>query len=392
MKKNHITDAAMGTPSTERADGSHNEVDPSYLDQSIPRSLFQEEEPDQPSQGGLIGQHQHSDFETIDEKFEDLEIDTIRHFTSIPDYKTPTDSKYPIVAKTPRGFFCLDGWDLIESAKASGKVSMTCAVEYLADHSDEELAIRKTALRVKPKGGIASYGEKVRNVKRTEGLLLASNNDLRTFRHGGTRKGEEFTNNKQEDVARVLAYRLGRSVSTINQYLSHGRYLSDETLNLLATKEANKDFFEKANTNKTATLTRLKSDRKSDAAITDQISTKMMEWLQEYEQDKKIERVWKETEPSPSEESSGDNTEDPAPLEITEEDEEKEEVFQPWQGNPEEPENDSFEQIKRETGELANRLSQAATLDDLNLFCDRIIKEVPRFYQISRKAATLIKM
>jgi transcriptional regulator with XRE-family HTH domain len=373
-------------------DVSLNEIGPSHSDQSAQVSAFQKEERDQPSEGGLVDQHQHSHAETIDERYEDLEIEVIRHFTSIPDYKAPTDSKYPILAKTPSGYFCLDGWDLIESAKASEKVSMTCAVEYLADHSDEELAIRKTALRVKPKGGIASYGEKVRNVKCTEGLLLASNHDLRAFRHGGSRRGEEFANNKQENVIKVLALRLGKSISTINQYLSHARYLSEEMLNLLATNEANKDFFEKANTNKTATLTRLKSDRKSDAEITDQISTKMMEWLQEYEQDKKIERVWKETEPSPSEESSGDNTQDPAPLEITEEDEEKEEVFQPWQGNPEEPENDSFEQLKRETGDLANRLSEAATLDDPNLFCDRIMEEVPRFYQISRKAATLIKM
>jgi hypothetical protein len=297
LNEDHLTDVnneASGTeaPSLEMvSNGFLNEIGPSISDQSVHVSAFQEEKSDQPSPGGLIDQHQHSELQTVEERYEDLEIEVIQHFILIPDYKTPTDLKYPIVAKTPRGCFCLDGWDLIESAKACGKVSITCAVEYLADHSDEELAIRKTALRVKPKGGIASYGEIVRNVKRLEEMLLASNNDLRTLGHGGTRRGEEFVNNKQENVIKVLALRLGKSVSTINQYLSHARYLSEEMLNILATREVNKDFFEKVNSNKTKVFTRMKSDRESDAEITDQISNCMLDWLQDYEQHKKIEPV-----------------------------------------------------------------------------------------------------
>jgi|GEM_PF-673814 len=399
MRKDQLMDASnnasgIETPCVDLASGGPlNQVVAIHSHQSVHVSALQEEEPDQPSQRGLVDQHQHSHAETIDERYEDLEIEVIRHFTSIPDYKAPTDSKYPIVARTPQGCFCLDGWDLIESAKASGKVSVTCAVEYLADHSDEELAIRKTALRVKPKGGIASYAEIVRNVRRLQEMLLASNHDLRTFRHGGSRRGEEFANNKQENVIKVLALHLGKSVSTTNQYLSHARYLSKEMLNLLVTKEVNKDFFEKANANKTTALTRLNSERKSEAEITEQISARMIGWLQEYEQNKKIEALWKEHEPSPPGESRSETTQDPAPAESKEGDEEeKEEIFDPWRGNPEEPENDSFEQLKRETGDLAKRLSEAVTLDDPNLLCDRIMEETPRFYQISLRAATLRKM
>lgn len=309
------------------------------------KELDSKNEDHQLSQGGLMDQHQHSHAETIDERYEDVEIDAIQHFTSVPDYKTPTDLKYPIVAKTPHGCFCLDGWNRIESAKACGKVSMTCAVEYLADHSDEELAIRKTALRVKPKGGIASYGEIVRNVKRLEEMLLASNNDLRALGHGGTRRGEEFVNNKQENVIKVVALRLGKSVSTINQYLSHARYLSEEMLNILATREVNKDFFEKVNSNKTTVFTRMKSDRESDAEITDQISNCMLDWLQYYEEHKKIEPVWKEAQTGSTDESQEENPQDPVPSEVKKEnEEEKEEIFNPWRGNPEnQHENDSFE-------------------------------------------------
>jgi hypothetical protein len=345
----------------------------------------------QPSQRGLIDQHQQSDLETIGEKYENLEIEAIQNFTSIPDYETPTDSQCPIVTRTPHGCFCLDGWNLIETAKSNGKCSIDCAVIDLAEHSDEELAIRKTALRVKPRGGTASYAEIMRNVKRLEEMLLASNNDLRTLGHGGTRRGEEFVNNKHENVIKVLALRLGKSISTIKQYLSHARYLSEEMLNILATRGINKDFFEKANANKTATLTRLKSNRKPDGEITDQISNYMLAWLQDYEQHKKIERVWEEVEVSSPDESQEERNLRPAPVEIKVEQKE-EKIFNPWRGNPEEFENDSFEQLKRETDDLAKRLLDAVVLEDPNLFYERILEEAPRFHQISHRAVALKKI
>jgi len=346
----------------------------------------------QPSQRGLIDQHQQSDLETIDERYENLEIEAIQNFTSIPDYETPTDSQCPIVTRTPHGCFCLDGWNLIETAKANGKCSITCAVVDLADHSDEELAIRKTALRVKPRGGTASYAEIMRNVKRLEEMLLASNNDLRTLGHGGTRRGQEFVNNKYENVIKVLALRLGKSISTINQYLSHARYLSEEMLNILATRGINKDFFEKANANKTATFTHLKSNRKPDAEITDQISNYMLAWLQDYEQHKKIEPVWDEVQVISPDESQEEPNLRPALVERKVEREEKEVIFDPWRGNAEEFENDSFEQLKQETGDLARRLLDAIILEDPNFFCERIVEEASRFHHISHRAVALRKV
>jgi hypothetical protein len=246
-------------------------------------------------------------------------------------------------------------------------------------------------LRVKPRGGTASYAEIMRNVKRLEEMLLASNNDLRTLGHGGTRRGEEFVNNKHENVIKVLALRLGKSISTIKQYLSHARYLSEEMLNILATRGINKDFFEKANANKTATLTRLKSNRKPDGEITDQISNYMLAWLQDYEQHKKIERVWEEVEVSSPDESQEERNLRPAPVEIKVEQKE-EKIFNPWRGNPEEFENDSFEQLKRETDDLAKRLLDAVVLEDPNLFYERILEEAPRFHQISHRAVALKKI
>ena len=143
----------------------------------------------QDSRGSLETEEQCS-LETVDEKFEPLNVDVIEHFTDIPDYNTPCDCKYPLVTHTPSGFYCTDGWTLIQAAKEAGRTSIICDVEYLENHSDDELAIRKVAGRVKPKAGIASYGETVRNAKYLERRLLASNSDLKVFCHGAPDEGK----------------------------------------------------------------------------------------------------------------------------------------------------------------------------------------------------------
>ena len=96
------------------------------------------EENYQPSQGGLI-ENKHS-FETTEETIEKISVSQIKPFTIIPDYVDPTDSKYPFVVRTSSSTICIDGWNLVELAIADGKSTVTCKIEYIADHSDDEIA------------------------------------------------------------------------------------------------------------------------------------------------------------------------------------------------------------------------------------------------------------
>jgi hypothetical protein len=60
-------------------------------DQNVPK----EREDNQPSGGDLVDSQPHSELQTIEERFEDVVVEVIRHFTYIPDYKEPTDLKHP---------------------------------------------------------------------------------------------------------------------------------------------------------------------------------------------------------------------------------------------------------------------------------------------------------
>jgi len=118
---------------------------------------------------------EHCPHETLDERFEELDVEAIQPFGLIPNYVIPSDLKYPVVAKTPLNYFCLDGWNLIEGAKANGKITLKCFIEEIEEHSNEELAIRKVSLREKPRGGISSYAETIRNAYEHYSLLSKGN-------------------------------------------------------------------------------------------------------------------------------------------------------------------------------------------------------------------------
>jgi hypothetical protein len=368
----------------------------------------------QDSRGSLETEEQCS-LETLEEKFEQVNIDVLQHFVGIPDFNLPIDSKYPFVVHTPCGYHCTDGWGLVETAKAAGRSSITCHVKYLKDHSEDELAMRKAAGRVKPEAGIASYGETVRNVKYLERRLLA-NSDLKVFCHGGARRGDVFTNNTEDNLRKVLSLRLGRSVTTINLFLNHGAFLSDETLNFLASENTSKDFFEKAQAAKRMLITAMKGNRVSSEDITAEISRKMVNWYGEYNLTGKITPVWIQSETDtetgsrkrrvstgasrnhqvpkfeePQDYDADDTPDDDIePLEETTEAEIMEEV----PSNPKEVDtlehqenSDSFEKVKSDTDELAQRLLAAVALDDPDLFWERIVEETTLLSRISLRAA-----
>ena len=377
----------------------------------------------QDSRGSLETGEQCS-FETLSESFEELDTSVLQHFVGIPDFNLPIDSKYPLVVHTPCGYHCTDGWDLIEAAKAAGTSSITCHVKYLKDHSEDELAMRKAAGRVKPEAGLAGYGETVRNVKYLERRLLASNSDLKVFCHGGARRGDVFTNNTEDNLRKVLSTRLGRSVTTINQFLNHGVSLNDESLNLLASENTPKEFFEKAQAAKRIQITVMKSNRTSDEDITAEISTRMLEWFKEYKATGKVTPIWNEgvtdTQPDsgrrkiskgvsrnsrvakfekPEVLAADDVVDDDIePLQEPTEREIMEEVLsnptrvdtleEQEDSTPEEQEDsDSFQKVKVDIEGLAQRLLAVVTLDDPDLFWERIVEETTLLSRISLRAA-----
>jgi hypothetical protein len=362
----------------------------------------------QPSQGRLDRTEEHCTLETVDERFEELDVEAIQPFGLIPNYVIPSDLKYPVVAKTPLNYFCLDGWNLIEGAKANGKITLKCFIEEIEEHSNEELAIRKVSLREKPRGGISGYAETIRNTTCLRNILTASNLDLKVFQHGGARKGEAFTSSRQENITKVLSFRLRKSESTINQYFSHARFLNDETLTFLVEKEVDKDFFEVAQTNKRWMITNLQSQKVSDEEITLQISESMVEWFNEYtENRKKIRRICNETV---VESQSVDHTEVVVPAPRLPQETTNSEVSiapmistetcdEPLPGTETSDEvgasteafdeNDSFETLKFSVDSLANRLHEANALSDPGEYLDRITAEAKNLAILLQKASVL---
>lgn len=361
----------------------------------------------QAAQGRLIESPEPSPYETVDEKFEQVAIETIQAVGLIPNYRRSTDLKYPILAKTPLGYFCLEGWNLIEEAKKIRKVTLKCFVEEIEEHSTEELALRKVILRERPRGGFSSYGESVRNVTYLRDILTASDLDLRVFQHGGARKGEAFTGSRQENITKVLSFRLGKSESTIVKYLNHGFLLTDETLNFLAEKEADKDFFEAVQANKRWTMTNLRSQEVSDEEITLQISESMLGWFQEYiKNGKKIKRIWDD---DVIEIEEGDHTEvppaPPLPQETSNSEVSTASTISTETCNEPVPgtetsdevgpsteafdENDSFETLKFSVEALANRLLEANALSDPTEYLDRITAEAKNLAILIKKASVL---
>ncbi|MBL6996755.1 hypothetical protein [Desulfobacula sp.] len=244
-----------------------------------------QDETDQNSQGELI-KETNPNFTTVRETIEELEIAEIEHFTGIPDFAETTRSLNPIIVKSPTSCHCIDGWEIIENAHSQGKSKIACFIIHIPNYSETEIALRKVAIRTMPQGGRCTYTELIRNARRLFEMLTASSENPVVFGHGGARKGSNYTDNKDDNIRRVLADRLGKSVTTINKYLSFDKYIDDETKGILVESKAEKSFFESAQVNKRILTKNLRDDGESDDAITSKVSEKMLSWLQEFNENK----------------------------------------------------------------------------------------------------------
>ena len=255
---------------------------------------------------GVLNADQTARFKTTQENVAELPVESIQPCTLIPDYRKPTESTLPIVVHSPAGCYCIDGWNLIEQAKTAGQPTIRCYVFHIQEHSETELAIRKIAIRTKPQGGTGSFAELVRNTKIVVKYLMDEMENPIVFSHGGARQGPNFTNNKEDDLRQVLSERFGKERSTINAYVNFGRHLNDDLLETLVASKTGKAFFEEARVNKRTLIKNLTSDGLAQGDITAEVSSKIPEWLAEYQQTGKIKPDFGEPDP-PEEVEDQDN-------------------------------------------------------------------------------------
>jgi hypothetical protein len=256
-------------------------------------------------------------------------------------------------------------------------------VDELSHHHEEELILRKASVRVRPRGGFASYAETIRNTKYAHQGLTASGRELRIFYHGGARRGEAFENNRQDRVVDLLGNRFLRSPKTINQYLNYGRFLNEDTLNFFVDTAVSRDFFEAAQIRKREKEKILRSQGISDDDITAQISGDMMRWFQEFSATGKIEPTWNTPE---TEETRENNNRTEVPQQVPPS-ETRQVEFHPWEGNPPADGDDSPEKVKQDFEDWMKRLRD---VDEPRRFCGTLAREASHLQHIVLRATAFV--
>ncbi len=296
----------------------------------LPGGVFQESSGQlKESQNQINGQNLVEAFNpTHQVTTEEIDISIIQPFHLIPDYNKNTKSVLPIVAVSSTSVHCIDGWELIEKEVSAGNEKIRCLVYHLQQSSDVEIAIQKVATRILPQGGTCAHVELVRNVGILKKMLMASTENLVVFSHGGARRGSTYTQSNENNIRTLLARRLGKSTVTINKYLNHGEFLSDEAMQELITANVEKGFFEVNQIHKQRLIAGLKADQKSDDDITDAVSELVLSLLNEYRQTEPVEISDAQSgqeEASPVE-NQAEQVEVSAPVPTIEE-------FRHWSGN-----------------------------------------------------------
>ena len=251
-----------------------------------PQGILNQKAKNQDSPGILKNQ---TPFITTRETFESLSVNEINLYTDIPYYMEQTTSIYPTIVKTPLQNHCIDGDNLIKEAIKGKLESIMCHIFHIAEESEIELAIRKTAIRMTPEKGKPYYAEFVRNCKKLENFLIETTENPVMHSHGGKRKGVDYTlDNRENNIRSLMVERLGKSVSTTNKYINYGGSLNDDILDTLVQSKEGKKFFEAAASNKRRLIKNLKCDNKDEVVITEKVSIMMALWLEEFHETGKI--------------------------------------------------------------------------------------------------------
>jgi hypothetical protein len=251
---------------------------------------------------------------TTAEKNLEVNIAEIKNFTGIPDYILACHADWPVVCKTPEGYFCIDGWKMIEEAQKAGNDKITVKIYVIAEHSEDELKLRKIETRHRTEGGRALYVETLRNIKIVASTISGDLNLIR-FCHGGRRRGLKY--NETTDALSfvdVLVARTGAQKSTVQKHLWYTTFLTLETLDFLVKEAVEADsvddakkpgskFFNLIAKERTNQIKALKDARASEDEITKKISEQIIEWWQEYKHSGTVKAISTSRSTDPEEET-----------------------------------------------------------------------------------------
>ena len=204
-----------------------------------------------------------------------IDKSAIKQLDAIPNFITPCTDQYPHLLKVDDHYWCYDGYDLL----ADGSDKIQCIVLDTPHANETEAAILKVATRTKTEGGSATYPELIKAVKHLRQLLLNSNLNLKEYAHGGCRKGNEFSGNREDDVVSLIVNRIGKSRQTVLQCLNHAKYLDDETLDAMAHNGVTKRKIEKLQSQKRQLIKRLEEQELPESKITEKVSSSVIDWI-----------------------------------------------------------------------------------------------------------------
>ena len=315
--------------------------------------------------------------------YDDLDPKEVQPFIGVPDYMDPTLSPYPLVVESDGVYHCIDGWEMIQKAIGEGKDRITCDVFHVPGCSETELSIRKASVRMMPKGGVARYPEIIRNVRIISDRLISSVENPVIYPHGGDRRGEGFTKNREDNFRILLAERLGKSYSTICKHLNHAEYLTDDALAILIQTGAKKDFFEDAQMVKQRLLANLKSSGATEEEICTQISEAMIRMNGNPEE---IETMKEELLHVP--EKMVEAEEEPSSAPRNPKTGDREIIFDHWNGDQNWSDTPhSEEEIRRDGAAISERIKVAFEDKELSLpaLKEAVTGEIQNFLSVLRR-------
>ncbi|MFZ4440992.1 MAG: hypothetical protein ACOYOS_21480 [Syntrophales bacterium] len=106
-------------------------------------------------------------------------------------------------------------------------------------------------------------------------MILATEEDVREFSHGGHRDRKGLGENREDNARVILAQRIGIEKVTLNTHINYCQYLSEQTIQFFIEKQAIREFFKNAQPLKQRTATKLVEKKDNIAEITKQISELM---------------------------------------------------------------------------------------------------------------------
>jgi hypothetical protein len=314
----------------------------------------------------------------FEKSIEPLEILSIQHSSIIPDFIDPTRSPYPIIVKSRSSIQCIDGWELIEQAVHRGETSIICEIIHIQRDSEIDVAIWKASVRTMPIGGRCIYPEEIRNTCRLFRMLCETAENPVIFSHGGARRGDDYTNCRENNIRLLLEDRLGKKPKTINKYLNHGQFISDEAIQDLIDARVKKGFFEAIQKDKQRLIDELTSEEKSPDEIVKAVSDRVLSRLESFQAVDPTEIIITQTDQDASTATEIQSQQNDVPQPAVQPIEHKH-----WSGNPsaaseKQPTEDEIRQEFINVGQLLIETAEnkeLATQERIQVFSAQIMRQ-----------------